>query len=114
MAFVNSSSSRGSILLIVLTSFLFCVSSESPGGIRKSLDGYSYSRQEYYDMLLSVASNYSEDSTSADHLLLMPVWAYKSAAGYLLFVSVMGLALNIIVVLVLLSDQQVKSNLIVK
>lgn len=113
MAFVNSSSSRGSILLIVLTSFLFCVSSESSGGIRKSLDGYSYSRQEYYDMLLSVA-NYSEDSTSADHLLLMPVWAYKSAAGYLLFVSVMGLALNIIVALVLLSDQQVKSNLIVK
>jgi hypothetical protein len=103
MAFVNSS--RGSILLIVLTSFLFCVSSESPGG-RKSLDGYSYSRQEYYDMLLSVA-NYSEDSTSAGHRLLMPVWAYKSAAGYLLFVSVMGLTLNIIVVLVLLSDQQV-------
>lgn len=91
MAFVNSS--RGSILLIVLTSFLFCVSSESPGGGRKSLDGYSYSRQEY-DMLLSVA-NYSEDSTSAGHRLLMPVWAYKSAAGYLLFVSVMGLALNL-------------------
>ncbi|EFX87345.1 pteropsin1 [Daphnia pulex] len=102
MAFVNSS--RGTILLIVLTSFLFCVTSESPEG-RKSLDGYSYSRQEYYDMLVSVA-NYSEDSNSAGHRLLMPVWAYKSAAGYLLFISVMGLALNIIVVLVLLSDQQ--------
>ncbi len=101
MAFVNS---RGSILLIMLTIFLFCVSGEGPGG-RKSVNGYS-SRHVQYDMLLSVAND-SEDTTSAGRRLLMPAWAYKSAAGYLLIVSVMGLTLNIIVVLVLLSDQQV-------
>lgn len=39
--------------------------------------------------------------------LLMPIWAYKSAASYLLFISSMGSILNFIVVVALLSDQQV-------
>jgi len=100
MKFVN----RTSILLVVLMSFLFSVIGESSGE-GKSFNGYG----SPYEMLS--AANYSE-ATTPGRRLLMPVWAYKSAAGYLLFVSVMGLALNMIVALVLLSDQQVGFNLI--
>jgi hypothetical protein len=39
--------------------------------------------------------------------LLMPIWAYQSAAAYLIFVSVLGLFMNIIVVIVIINDPQV-------
>ncbi len=42
--------------------------------------------------------------------LLMPVWAYQSAAAYLIFISVFGLFMNIVVVIVIISDPQVLSN----
>ncbi|XP_057376040.1 rhodopsin-like [Daphnia carinata] len=38
--------------------------------------------------------------------LLMPVWAYQSAAVYLIFISIMGLITNAIVVVVILNDRQ--------
>jgi hypothetical protein len=42
----------------------------------------------------------------AQHLL-MPIWAYQSAAAYLIFISVLGLFMNIVVVLVIINDPQV-------
>jgi hypothetical protein len=47
------------------------------------------------------------DRTVEELQLLMPVWAYQSAAAYLIFISVLGLFMNIIVVLVIISDPQV-------
>jgi len=47
---------------------------------------------------------------TTDHeelLLLMPVWAYQSAAAYLIFISVVGLFMNVVVVIVIISDPQV-------
>jgi len=38
---------------------------------------------------------------------LMPVWVYWSAGAYLLFISVAGLFMNIVVVVIILSDSQV-------
>jgi hypothetical protein len=39
--------------------------------------------------------------------LLMPVWAYQSAAAYLICISVLGLFMNIVVILVIINDPQV-------
>uniref|UniRef100_A0A0N8CBL7 Gpcr rhodopsin family n=1 Tax=Daphnia magna TaxID=35525 RepID=A0A0N8CBL7_9CRUS len=36
--------------------------------------------------------------------LLMPVWAYQSAAAYLVFISVVGLFMNVLVIIVILND----------
>jgi hypothetical protein len=47
------------------------------------------------------------DRTVEELQLLMPVWAYQSAAAYLIFISVLGLFMNIVVVLVIISDPQV-------
>ncbi|XP_046651129.1 rhodopsin, G0-coupled-like [Daphnia pulicaria] len=41
----------------------------------------------------------------AQHLL-MPIWAYQLAAAYLIFISVLGLFMNIVVVLVIVNDPQ--------
>jgi c-opsin len=38
---------------------------------------------------------------------LMPVWVYWSASAYLLFISIAGLFMNIVVVIIILSDSQV-------
>lgn len=40
-------------------------------------------------------------------LQLMPTWAYKASAAYLVLISVLGLILNIIVIIVLLNDPKV-------
>jgi hypothetical protein len=37
----------------------------------------------------------------------MPVWVYWSASAYLLFISIAGLFMNIVVVIIILSDSQV-------
>jgi c-opsin len=37
----------------------------------------------------------------------MPIWAYQSAAVYLIFISVFGLLMNIVVVIVIINDPQV-------
>lgn len=52
------------------------------------------------------------DSGRANNLtdgvdLLMPTWAYLSVAAYLLFISVVGLIMNIIVTVVILNDSRV-------
>ena len=39
--------------------------------------------------------------------LLMPLWAYRSAAAYLLFISVIGIIMNVVVVIVIVNDPQV-------
>ena len=94
-----------SILFLLFSSCLLCVSSdESPAGDKSSI-GYN-SQQQPYEILV-ISSNDPQDTTASDHRPLMPIWAYKLVAGYLLFISVMGLILNMIVVLVLLNDQQV-------
>ena len=47
----------------------------------------------------------SDDPDGSDHRhLLMPIWAYQIASGYLFFISVMGLILNVIVIIVILND----------
>ncbi|XP_046451533.1 opsin-3-like [Daphnia pulex] len=52
------------------------------------------------------ATTTSTDRTIEELQLLMPVWAYQSAAAYLIFISVLGLFMNIVVVLVIVSDPQ--------
>ncbi|XP_046649276.1 rhodopsin, deep-sea form-like [Daphnia pulicaria] len=52
----------------------------------------------------TTASNGDEPSELAH--LLMPIWAYQLAAGYLIFISVLGLLMNIVVVLVIVNDPQ--------
>jgi hypothetical protein len=59
---------------------------------------------------MEIDEQFSSANISIDAHLLMPVWAFKSAAVYLLFISVIGLALNIVVVVVLLSNPQVKTE----
>lgn len=39
--------------------------------------------------------------------LLMPVWAYQIAAAYLIVISIVGLVLNMLVIIVILTDRQV-------
>jgi hypothetical protein len=51
----------------------------------------------------------ADQELMAQHLL-MPIWAYQSAAGYLIIISVLGLFMNIVVVLVIINDPQVCST----
>ncbi|KZS10579.1 putative Pteropsin8 [Daphnia magna] len=54
-----------------------------------------------------IATDYDGVDNSTDGVsLLMPTWAYLSVAAYLLFISVLGLTLNIIVALVILNDSR--------
>jgi hypothetical protein len=53
----------------------------------------------------TTASNGDEPSELAH--LLMPIWAYQLAAGYLICISVLGLVMNIVVVIVIVNDPQV-------
>lgn len=39
--------------------------------------------------------------------LLMPVWAYQTAAAYLIAISIVGLVMNILVIIAIVSDRQV-------
>jgi hypothetical protein len=59
---------------------------------------------------LNIVSRIDIDAEQTDaelaHLL-MPIWAYQLAAGYLIFISVLGLFMNIVVVLVIINDPQV-------
>ena len=58
------------------------------------------------DVLLSNSSiNNNTDVELVN--LLMPIWAYQSAAVYLIFISVFGLLMNIVVVIVIINDPQV-------
>ena len=52
----------------------------------------------------------SDNSDGSDRHLLMPIWAYQIASGYLFFISVMGLILNVIVIIVILNDPKVSVN----
>lgn len=40
----------------------------------------------------------------------MPEWVYLSAGAYLLFISAIGLFMNIVVVIIILNDPQVITN----
>lgn len=65
-------------------------------------------RDDVADELLNGGADQSGDTDDdAAAALLMPLWAYHSAAIYLLFVSVLGLIMNVIVVIVILNDPQV-------
>ena len=48
-----------------------------------------------------------DETEQEELLLLMPIWAYQSAGVYLIFISVVGLLMNILVVIVILNDPQV-------
>ncbi|KAI9556926.1 pteropsin9 [Daphnia sinensis] len=54
-----------------------------------------------------IAADYDGVENSTDGVnLLMPTWAYRSVAAYLLFISVLGLVMNIIVAVVILNDSR--------
>ncbi len=55
-----------------------------------------------------VTNSSATDADAELALLLMPVWAYQTAAAYLIFISVLGLFMNIVVVLVIINDPQVR------
>ena len=93
------------IVLLLLSFLLLCVVAHSESQVEGGGGTIGYNSQE---MLMVSISNDSEfNAITSENRLLMPIWAYKSAAGYLLFISVMGLILNTIVVLVLINDKQV-------
>ncbi|EFX89511.1 pteropsin9 [Daphnia pulex] len=46
------------------------------------------------------------DDPLAANNLLMPTWAYRLTAAYLLLISVLGLIMNVVVVIVILNDSQ--------
>lgn len=50
------------------------------------------------------ASNQTDGDERVIGSLLMPVWAYQSAAAYLVFISVVGLFMNVLVIIVILND----------
>ncbi|XP_046451536.1 melanopsin-like [Daphnia pulex] len=67
------------------------------------------------DASLNIVSRIDIDAEQTDaelmaHLL-MPVWAYQSAAVYLIFISVLGLFMNIVVILVIVNDPQKMTSL---
>lgn len=62
----------------------------------------------YYVSASSVDQDYPY-TAAGDHLL-MPIWAYRIAAGYLISISLIGLILNVIVIIVLLNDPKVSVN----
>ncbi|XP_045029547.1 melanopsin isoform X1 [Daphnia magna] len=49
-------------------------------------------------------SNQTDGDERVIGSLLMPVWAYQSAAAYLVFISVVGLFMNVLVIIVILND----------
>lgn len=53
-----------------------------------------------------ITGNISAGSTD----ILMPEWVYLSAGAYLLFISAIGLFMNIVVVIIILNDPQVITN----
>ncbi|XP_057373522.1 uncharacterized protein LOC130694455 [Daphnia carinata] len=59
----------------------------------------------YDDNIIATDYDGVDNSTDGVHLL-MPTWAYWSVAAYLLFISVLGLIMNTIVVVVILSDSR--------
>ena len=92
------------VLLLLSFLLLMCAVAHSESQAEGGGGTIGYNSQE----MLMVISNDSEfNAITSENHLLMPIWAYKSAAGYLLFISVMGLILNTIVVLVLINDKQV-------
>ncbi len=91
------------IVLLLLSFLLLIVVAHSESRVECGGGTIGYNSQE----MLMIISNDSELNAITSENLLMPIWAYKSAAGYLLFISVMGLMLNTIVVLVLINDKQV-------
>ena len=69
---------------------------------------------EHQDGHAFVTNSSTISSSNADVELvdlLMPIWAYKSAGIYLIFISVFGLLMNIVVVIVIINDPQVGSFL---
>ena len=62
------------------------------------------------DLMGDVLSSNSSINNNTDVELvdlLMPIWAYQSAAVYLIFISVFGLLMNMVVVIVIFNDPQV-------
>jgi hypothetical protein len=55
----------------------------------------------------TASSNVDQQTDAELTHLLMPIWAYQSAAAYLICISVLGLFMNIVVVLVIINDPQV-------
>lgn len=59
-----------------------------------------------------IGEYFGEDANDplAANNLLMPTWAYQLTAAYLLFISVLGLIMNVVVVIVILNDLQVNCH----
>ena len=63
---------------------------------------------EMLQIEINISSGPEENLTVAVRVELMPEWIYWSASAYLLFISVVGLFMNIVVIVVILSDSQVQ------
>lgn len=91
---------RGGIVFFVLMSFILCVDSVN----QKISLAVNVPRQH---LITITTSNISDSLMIVSGFQLMPTWAYKASAGYLFFISVFGLSLNVIVIIVLLNDPKV-------
>ena len=94
------------VFWVFLATFLPCVCASSLDG--RNIVFYDYVPHQQYLIVIANSNvlEYSVDDPGGHHLLL-PIWAYRMAAGYLFFISVIGLILNTIVVIVLLNDPKV-------
>lgn len=92
----------GSVTLIVLMSFIMCVGSVNR---KTSVTVSDYVPRQH--LIIITSSNISDGLMTVSGLQLMPTWAYKASAAYLVLISVLGLILNIIVIIVLLNDPKV-------
>ncbi|EFX87346.1 pteropsin3 [Daphnia pulex] len=105
MSTVVFETSGAKVLWVVLATLLSRASASSWDG-RNAVVFDDYVPHQQYLMVIANqnVSEYSVDDPGGHRHLLMPIWAYQMAAGYLFFICVIGLILNTIVVIVLLND----------
>jgi c-opsin len=98
------------VLLIFLTTFLLYDAAERiDGKMLTDFHGRNVPHQQYRLVIGNThVLGYSVDDPGGHHLL-MPIWAYRVAASYLFFISVIGLILNVIVIIVILNDPKVNT-----
>ncbi|KAI9554587.1 pteropsin7 [Daphnia sinensis] len=69
-----------------------------------------HSRQRHLvdpDLMANESSSPAQgDGRMSSDPLLMPVWAYQTAAAYLIVISIVGLVMNILVIIAIVSDRQ--------
>ncbi len=108
MAIPTTSNIYPSVSEAVLVGFGLVIAKEQQLH-QEDVMGNALIRNSSFDNTTASTGDDNEQTDAELALLLMPVWAYQTAAAYLIFISVLGLFMNIVVVLVIINDPQVGS-----